>query len=116
MRHKALSDNIANVNTPGFKRSDVQFSDALQEAIDSGKGQRMTLATTRAGHLSAGRNGSFGFSVQQMGNTTIRNDGNNVDIDIEMAEMAKNNLYYNAVAQDLGRYFTQLKSVINGGK
>lgn len=115
MRHKTLSNNIANANTPGFKRSDVLFENALQEALESASGQRIGLQATHAGHL-AGQRGGLLPGAQQMGTHSMRNDGNNVDIDVEMAELAKNNLYYNAVAQDLGRHFTLLRSVINGGK
>ena len=53
--------------------------------------------------------------VQVQKDTSIRLDGNNVDIDAEMAGMAKNSIYYQAVAQDIGRYFTSLKNAIKGG-
>ena len=48
-------------------------------------------------------------------NTSMRTDGNNVDIDAEMAAMTKNNIFYNAVAQSIGAYYTNIKSAIKGG-
>jgi flagellar basal-body rod protein FlgB len=51
-----------------------------------------------------------------MGNTSFRTDGSNVDIDIEMANLAKNNIYYNAVVQQLSSYFSGITSAIKEGK
>lgn len=113
LRHKVLSNNIANVNTPGFKRSDVVFEDKLAAAM--GGGNRLGLARTNERHLP-GRSDGSGPTVTTDTMTTLRTDGNNVDIDAEMANVAKNTLYYEAVAQQLGRYFTNLKSAISEGK
>jgi len=113
LRHKVISNNIANVNTPGFKKSEVAFEDMLQSAL---YGSNMPLAQTNEKHFSVSQSAPRVLPiVNTVANTSLRTDGNNVDIDIEMAELAKNNIYYNAVAQQLGHYFTSLKSVINGG-
>jgi flagellar basal-body rod protein FlgB len=48
--------------------------------------------------------------------TTMRVDHNNVDIDVEMANMAKNQLYYNAMATQLGGFVTKMKNVITSGQ
>lgn len=113
LRHKVLSNNIANVNTPGFKRSDVVFEDKLAEAM--GGGNRLALTVTNEKHLP-GRSVGFAPSIVTDTMTSLRTDGNNVDIDAEMAGVAKNTLYYEAVAQQLGRYFTNLKSAIKEGR
>jgi flagellar basal-body rod protein FlgB len=115
LRHKVISNNIANVNTPGFKRSDVAFEDQLEQALTPTMGD---LTRTHARHIAGRRPGSGGFSPQVTTDTTttVRTDGSNVDIDAEMAGMAKNTIYYDAVAQQLGRYFSQIKSVINEGR
>ncbi|MDT8901285.1 flagellar basal body rod protein FlgB [Anaeroselena agilis] len=113
LRHKVVANNIANVNTPGFKRSDVVFEDKLAEAMSGGK---LPLARTHAKHLAGRQGGDVSApSVVTDTRTTMRTDGNNVDIDAEMANVAKNSIYYNAVAQQLGTYFSNLKSVIRGG-
>jgi flagellar basal-body rod protein FlgB len=112
LRHKVISNNIANVNTPGFKRTAVSFEDRLTEALQQ---ESSTLARTNSRHLPGRKTGGFSPLLSVDSNTTMRTDGNNVDIDAEMANLAKNNIYYDAVAQQLSRYFTNLKSVISGG-
>ncbi|MEG6585874.1 flagellar basal body rod protein FlgB [Dendrosporobacter sp. 1207_IL3150] len=114
LRHKIISNNIANVNTPNFKKSEVVFESFLQNALNENK---LALANTNNKHISLKQSlVSSKPQVSTVTNTTMRTDGNNVDIDVEMAELAKNNIYYNAVAQQLGNYFSGLKSVINEGK
>ena len=46
--------------------------------------------------------------------SSMRYDNNNVDIDVEMASLAKNSLYFNALARQVGGQFSQMRSVING--
>lgn len=112
LRHKVISNNIANVNTPGFKKSDVVFEDKLTEAMSGG---RAAMSRTHAKHLPGRAAGDIPAIVTATA-TSLRTDGNNVDIDAEMANVAKNTIYYDAVAQQLGRYFTNLKSAINEGR
>lgn len=117
LRHKVISNNVANVNTPGFKKSEVVFESLLQRALDGGDGNTLPLVKTHEKHLPVTSSGEMITPVVNMiGTTSMRTDENNVDVDIEMAEMAKNNIYYNAVAQQIGKYYTGIKSVINGGK
>jgi flagellar basal-body rod protein FlgB len=115
LRHKVISNNIANVNTPGFKKSEVAFEDLLQAQLD-GKETSLPLARTNSRHLSGGNGTSLAPRVNTIGTTSFRTDDNNVDIDIEMADLAKNNIYYNAVAQQLSRQLSNLKSAIREGR
>lgn len=115
LRQRVIANNIANVNTPKFKRSDVVFEEKLAQAM-GGKTTPLALARTHAGHLPGSRaDGGFAPSVVTDRATSVRVDDNNVDIDAEMANVAKNSIYYNAVARELGTYFSNLKSVIRGG-
>jgi flagellar basal-body rod protein FlgB len=84
-RHEALAANIANVNTPGYRRQDVDFHSALQAAMPGG---RDAVAGT-----------AFSAAVDQT--AQARQDGNTVDIDSESANLAKNALEYEALAQVL---------------
>ena len=108
MRQEAISNNIANVNTPGYKRQDVAFEDSLQEAISN---SRYRSTDEKVANLSKADlrirsyTDSSGFSY--------RLDGNNVDIDFEMADLAKNQIYYNAMAKKLGGYIQGVKNVIS---
>jgi len=113
LRHKVISNNIANVNTPEFKRSDVLFEDRLAEALNPSK---VEPARTHARHLAGRSGGGFSPEIVTESNTSIRIDGNNVDIDAEMANLAKNNIYYDAVAKQLARYFSNLRSAISEGR
>jgi flagellar basal-body rod protein FlgB len=115
LRHKVISNNIANVNTPGFKKGEVTFEQLLQQSMD--KGNTLPLTKTNTQHLPFHRSiTEVTPQIHTINTTSFRNDGNNVDVDIEMAEMAKNNIYYNAVAQQMTKYFANLKSVISGGR
>lgn len=117
LRQKIISNNIANVNTPRFKKSEVAFEDILRNALDGDSDGKLSLTRTDERHLPMTQ-GLSGIepAVHTINTTSTRNDGNNVDIDTEMAGMAENTIYYDALAQQLGKYYTSLKSVISGGK
>lgn len=113
LRQKVISNNIANVNTPGYKKSEVLFEDMLQSALS---GNKMPMLQTNERHLPLKQSGFPTPKINNISNTSIRMDGNNVDIDGEMAELAKNNIYYNAVVQQLGSYFSGIKTAIKEGR
>ncbi|MGI6093375.1 MAG: flagellar basal body rod protein FlgB [Veillonellaceae bacterium] len=114
LRHKVVSNNIANVNTPGFKKSEVVFEELLQAEL-SGRSD-LKLTKTKASHLSKrASDGSVPF-INTINSTSFRTDGNNVDIDVEMANLAKNNIYYNALITQLSKHLAGLKSAINEGR
>ena len=113
LRQKVISNNISNVNTPGFKKSEVVFEDLLQSAISS---EKMPMKQTNARHLPLQQTGIPSAQIKVIGNTTNRIDGNNIDIDVEMANLAKNSIYYNAVVQQMSSYFSGIKSAIKEGR
>ena len=78
-RHAALAANLANVNTPGYQRVDVDFHSALQGALASGGNTRAAIEHTT-------------FSAQRDGTAVTRADGNSVDADTESAKLAANAL------------------------
>lgn len=106
MRQEAISNNIANVNTPGYKRQDVAFEDCLQEAISN---SRYRSTDEKVANLSKADlrirsyTDSSGFSY--------RLDGNNVDIDTENAALARNQLKYNALVDSINHEFSMIKAV-----
>jgi len=115
LRQRVMANNIANANTPGFKKSDVIFEDLLSQALNRGPGLRQVRTHER--HLS--REAASVAQVQPQivssNATAVRNDGNNVDVEAEMANIAQNNLYYNALAQQVSGKLNALKTVINQG-
>ena len=114
--HEVLSNNIANVNTPYFKRSHVRFEDLLKQELGLGNDPLMKVVRTHDRHFPIPFHGKARAVIEQDDRTNMRLDGNNVDIDVEMAEVSKNQLYYSAVATALGGHISKLKSVINSGQ
>jgi flagellar basal-body rod protein FlgB len=118
LRQEVYANNIANMDTPGFKRSDVQFESLLQEAL-----QRPQTASSDSsvGTLpqQTGWNWSAALAVQPVvttdSQTAVDNNGNNVDIDAEMAKLAENQVRYNALVQDVKSRFDRLRNAIEGG-
>ena len=113
LRHQVISNNIANVNTPGYKRKEVSFEEELAAAAKGEK--KHSLSLTHPKHLAPRVVKPEPIQIRTIENTSLRTDGNNVDIDAEMAGMTKNNIFYNAVAQKIGGYYTNIKLAIKGG-
>ena len=116
LRHEVLSNNIANVNTPNFRRSHVRFEDLLKKELGLDDNLLMKVVRTHDRHLPIPFGGKARAVIEQDATTNMRVDGNNVDIDIEMAEVAKNQLYYSALANAVGGHISKLKSVITSGQ
>lgn len=117
LRHEVISNNIANVNTPRFKRSAVNFEDLLAKELHLDD-DKMSLAIVRTHdrHLPIPTHGKVHAVIEEDDKTTMRVDENNVDIDIEMAGLSKNQLYYNAMTTQLGGFMTKMKNVITSGQ
>ncbi|MTH52737.1 flagellar basal body rod protein FlgB [Bacillus mangrovi] len=109
IQQKVLSNNIANADTPGFKAKQAQFKDVLD-------GEMASLRAVRTD------NRHFEFASADTG-LSIRNkagsyhsNGNSVDIDREMSDLAKNQIQYNALADRLNGKFKSLQTVLTGGR
>jgi flagellar basal-body rod protein FlgB len=111
LQHSVLANNIANVNTPGYKRGEVNFRSCFDEALDN----RLGLETTSPLHLNR-LNQKNSREIVIDTQTTLRNDGNNVDIDVELATMAENNIYFNSLAQLLSSQLSMLRQAIAEGR
>ncbi|AGA70257.1 flagellar basal-body rod protein FlgB [Desulfitobacterium dichloroeliminans LMG P-21439] len=109
LRQKVLADNIANVDTPDFKRSDVDFDTLLGQAIGKVDGE-LPLKVTAERHLQKTELNTSGVVNDE--STTYRNDGNNVDIDREMVNVAENGIYYNSVTRAISAQLSNLRTVI----
>lgn len=111
LRHDILADNVANVNTPGFKRSDAVFEEALADALD---GRSFSGRKTRPGHRDIGRIDPESVAARAVtfNHLSMRNDENNVDIDREMGELAKTQLHYRAVVQAYTAEFGKVGNMI----
>ena len=106
-RNSVISNNIANVDTPGYKRQDVDFESQLRRALGN---FRYKSVDAKVAHLSKTElepriyTDSPGFSY--------RLDGNNVDIDTEGAEFASNQIKYNGLIDSIKHEFSNLKLVM----
>ena len=109
LRGETIADNMANINTEDYKKSYVKFEENLSKEIN-----KISLKKTRPEHLNG--NSDLGLiSVEQDNSTSMRTDGNNVDMDLEKVNQAANSLMYNALITQANSKLSMTKSVINGG-
>ena len=131
-RQRAISGNLANADTPQYKRRDVSFEGALNQAIKVQRNQgdqhlhpqsndeMMGLKTTRSGHFNIGdfnvtNLNDVSMDIEEQDNVEYRKDGNSVDVESEMVQLAKNTQRYNAITTMQTRNYRTLKSMIGGG-
>lgn len=107
-KNRAIAHNIANVDTPRYKAKDVVFKNILQEKTIQAK-------RTHPRHLTFEGDQPSNYRVITKSHTMYNHNRNNVDIDREMAELAKNQIYYQAIVDRLNGEFNNLQTVIRGG-
>ncbi len=110
-RQQAIAGNVANIDTPGYQRKDVDFESSLRASI----GVAPRLATTDPRHIPVAPAGG-GLLASAAGSnrgqsTTGRNDDNNVDIDYEMTQLADTQLRYELMTQATTATFGTLNSI-----
>ena len=98
LRQKAIANNVANLQTPGYRRIDVKFEELLAKALDSP--------------------GSVDFSeveaqIYQPNQTPVKSNGNDVDLETEVGEMVKNSLRHKAYIQLLHKKYKQMELAMN---
>ncbi len=113
-RGRVIAHNIANVNTEGYKASHVVFEEKLNEVLS---GEGMSLKTTHNNHISD--NGTISNITSETikdTSTSMRLDGNNVDIDSEMADMAANSILYNTLISQANSRISMRRYIISNNK
>lgn len=116
LRRDVLSNNIANVDVPNFKRSDVSFESDLKRAVDSieSTADQPPIETNNARHIAFFKP-EDPASVQPIVHTdylsTMRNDGNNVDMEDEVSKLVRNQMSYTLMADRIGAEFRQLNQI-----
>ena len=106
-RNEAISNNIANVDTPGYKRQDVAFESVLQQALGNNRYESMDDKVANV-DLSRLR----GRAYLDYANYSYRLDGNNVDIENENVMLEENQLKYQGLISSINQEFTNLKTVM----
>ncbi|HJF31078.1 MAG TPA: flagellar basal body rod protein FlgB [Sporosarcina psychrophila] len=108
---KVISQNIANIDTPNYKAKNVSF----EEVFANAKANTLEAYRTDKRHIdfksTTTQPGVFNYS-----NLRYRQDGNGVDMDKEQADLAANQIYYNAVVDRINGKFSTLQNVIKGGR
>jgi flagellar basal-body rod protein FlgB len=100
MRQQALANNLANANTAGYKRSDVDFQSALSSALGDGSGESSL--------------DSLDFQPQTDTTSTMRADGNNVDFDQENSNLTENAVEYEAILSVAHARLQMLRTAMGG--
>lgn len=105
LRNDVISQNIANVDTPGYKRKSLKFEEYLNSEMKTGRiSQGTSIAKSEDIKI-----------VEDPADSSYRSDGNNVDIENEMALLAANQIRYSTLIQKMNGDFQRLRSVIKGG-
>ncbi|MEK5039556.1 flagellar basal body rod protein FlgB [Sporosarcina sp. FSL K6-3457] len=108
---KVISQNIANVDTPNYKAKNVNFKEVLANV----KANTLEAYRTDARHIAFKSNGTHS-GVFNYSNLRYRHDGNGVDMEKEQADLAVNQIYYNALVDRINGKFNTLQNVIKGGR
>ena len=109
-RQKAISSNIANVNTPGYKVSKVHFESELEKALDK---TGRSMVKTHEDHLGGATASEVKGDIRVSDSVSMDETGNNVDIDREMVDLAANEIYYSALIEQVNRKLSNMSYVIN---
>ena len=112
-RQRTIAHNVANADTPNFKASEVRFEAALRDALAAQYGAgRASAGATRLDQAELRASVTRARPVE---GTVVRADGNNVDIEREMVQLAETTLAYNALTQSMATRLGIMRNVISGG-
>lgn len=100
LRQQAIASNIANIETPGYRRLDVKFEELLNKALES-------PGSTDLEEIQP--------EVYQPRNTAVRSNGNDVDMETEVGSLVENSLRYTAYVRLMQKRFTQIEKAISLG-
>lgn len=119
-RRRVIADNIANVDVPHFKRREVNFESELKRIVREREGdaQRYPGSLTNEKHIPFYHVRDITDAQMRINHdysTSMRNDGNNVDIEKEMVDSSKNMMRYNAFVTRIGNKFSSLKYIMRTG-
>lgn len=106
-RESLITNNLANVNTPGYKRQDINFESVLRKALGSSK---YVPLDTKINEMNMDELTPMVYTDH--GNYSYRLDGNNVDIDTENVELASEQIRYEALTTSIDSEFSRIKIAI----
>lgn len=100
-RHKTLAQNVANVNTPGYKADEVEMPDEFDGLVGKGKASRkISMTRTSSKHIGGSKDSNGTFSSQKLKDPyEIKKNGNNVSMAQQMSKISQNRSDYNAAVK-----------------
>jgi flagellar basal-body rod protein FlgB len=113
-RRDMIGQNIANVDTPGYKAQEVSFEGVLKQTIEKtfDRIPPVALKTSKGRHLQGGSSAADLLQVGYRQGGSARADGNNVDIDQELTQMTETGIRYQAITQAVSKKFNLIKSLV----
>lgn len=108
LRQEVIASNITNVNTDEYKRNQVDFESLLHDAK-----RGVSLKKTQPNHFGVGNINDLKPSVTKVTDTIVKENGNNVDLDIEMVNLSQNALHYQALISQLNSQYSRMATVIS---
>ena len=108
LRNDAIANNIANVDTPGYKRQDVAFEGELKKAI--GRSSNTSNMDQRVAAIRTAQLKPVPYT--DLSGYSYRLDGNNVDIDTENVMLAENQIKYQGLINSISEEFNNLQMVM----
>ncbi|OOM79946.1 flagellar basal body rod protein FlgB [Clostridium sp. BL-8] len=109
VRSKTIANNMANINTKDYKRFNVVFEENLKNGTSS---SGLELKKTNSKHIGDDDSSGDYISIDRDNSTSMRSDGNNVDLDIEKVNQAANTLKYNALVTRINSEYNNMKTVL----
>lgn len=109
LRENVITNNIANADTPGYKRADVDFESALKRELGSSK---YVSLDKKVRGLNTDLSGLSVSSYTDSANYSYRLDRNNVDVDTEQVELASEELRYELLTTAINEEFSRMKIVL----
>jgi flagellar basal-body rod protein FlgB len=115
LNQRVLASNIANMDTPNYKAVELEIAEEMNRKKESNPG--LTLVRTHVNHLPSKHQAANGVKLKtaKAPDFSLRGDGNTVDIDRTMGQLAKNTLLFNAATQLISNKFKGLKNAMKGG-
>jgi flagellar basal-body rod protein FlgB len=111
LQQEIIGHNLANVDTPGYRAQSLDFQSALRRALSRSQG--LELQATHPAHLAAASRADEPRVSLRAGGS-LRADGNNVDIEVELSQMAETGIAYQAITQLVSKKFLLLKNIVSG--
>lgn len=114
VRHEAIAGNIANADTPNYKTKSVEFKEELRRILDNDTTGDLEIKRSHPKHLQIKDPGAsiIPYRIIENRDTAMNNNGNNVDMDLEMVKLADNQLMYNYMVDRVSGHYSKIKNLL----